>query len=338
MNTSRQLDNLLLDGMEPYDLREVREFDFSYLAGQRVKIRDVSDEETEKRVQEEIAAGYEPCVAKTMETRAVTVDTDTGNMLQLSAVLPAYYLRAGDTLAAVNGQTGKVAVREAKDRFLLPWQLKPVLWTLVLSAVIWAFTYLFGAEPGGQAIITGCVGFFLLITLFTAYHNHYQGESRWRLRRRIFTSDNSGKNIEPPEFYEIIDGLPQAVELRFTTPLRMLKMLAIALGTVFLPLILAFLFNGFSAKGLTVGGAAVWLCITVPVAPVYFLNFGRLELYEHPLIWLKTPEGGRVRYREHNRSPRDFEWDTLPPILIGLAIALVVLIVNVVLVLHWDQY
>ena len=342
VNTSRQLNNLLLDGMEPYDLSELREFDFSYLAGQRVKIRDLDDKQTASRVTEEIAADYTPAVSKTMESRAVTVTPSSDGLLQLAAVLPAYYLRAGNTVAAVNGQTGKVAVRESKDRFLLPWQLKPILWTVVLSAVVWAFTYLFGTEPGGQALITGCMAVFLLITLFTAFHNHHAGEQRWRLLRRIFTSDDSRPEIPPPQFYEAIDGRAQAVELRFTTPLRLLKMLCIALGVVFLPLILAFVFNGFSAQGLTLGGAAVWLCITVPVAPVYFLNFGRLELYEHPLIWLLTPEGGRRRYRPRGKSLRELLKSARsllsPGVFIVLAVVIGILIINVVLVLRWDQF
>ena len=50
VNCSRQLDNLLLDGMEPYDLGDVKEFDFSYLAGQRVKVRDTDEKETRARV------------------------------------------------------------------------------------------------------------------------------------------------------------------------------------------------------------------------------------------------------------------------------------------------
>ena len=347
VNTSRQLDNLLLDGMEPFEPDGLREFDFSYLAGQRLKLRDLDGGETADRVRAEIADAYAPRVAAVMETRAVTVEPSTGDLLRLSAVLPAYYLRAGRTLAAVNGQTGKVAVREARDRFLPPWQLWPVVWTIALSALVWGFTRLFGAEPSGQALITGCMAVFLLITLFTAFHNRYAGETRLRLRRRVFTSDGSRPAVPPPEFYETLDGRAERVELRFTTPLRLLKMLCIALGMVFLPLILAFVLNGFSAAGLTVRGAAVWLCITVPVAPVYFLSFGRLELYERPLLWRVTPEGRRVRVREHKTSLRERvnalkkllrDPSSLVLPLVVAAVVAAVLLINTVLVLHWDQY
>ena len=343
VNTSTQLDNLLLDGMEPYNLDEIREFEFSYLAGQRVKIRDIDDAATAARIKDEIAANYEPHLYKTMETKAINVTPDTDALLKLSVVLPAYYIRAGNTVAAVNGQTGKVAVKEAKDRFLLPWQLRPIGWTIIISAVVSAFAYLFGAEPMGNLIITGCIAIFMLIVLFTAYHDMYQGEKRWRLRRRIFTSDDEKNNVSEPEFYEIIEGKRQRIKYRFTTPLRILKMLCIAIGVVFLPFIIAFIQNGLSVEGFHIGGAAVWLCITVPIAPVYLLKFGRLDLYEHPLIWYYGSDSRMIRWRGNKKGFRE-SFDSVkelilnPAVLISAAVILLVLFINVHLILHWDEY
>lgn len=343
VNTSRQLDNLLLNGMEPYDLADIREFDFSLLAGQRVKIRDLNDEETMERVRAEIAAEYTPAVARVLETKAVTVTPDTGNLMRLSAVLPAYYLRAGNTLCAVNGQTGKVAVREAKDRYLLPWWLKPIAGTVGFSLAFMGALTLFGVERMGVLFATGCLALFLLIVLFTAYHDAYGGEGRRRLLRRIFTSDTARQAVAPPEFYEVIEGSPQTVRLRFTTVPRALKMLAIALGTIFLPVLLAALLNGLSFAGLTLSGAAVWFCITVPLAPVFLLKFGRLELYSHPLIWRVGPDGRRTRWREKRKTPLRQRLAAVKsilfsPMILAVLFVLTVLVVNVVLVLHWDQF
>ena len=345
VNTSRQLDNLLLDGTEPYELDELREFGFSYLAGQRVKMRDTDDKQTAQRVAEEIAADYEAPVAQVMETRGVELTPSTDALVRLSAVLPAYYLRAGDTLAAVNGQTGKVAVREATDRFLLPWWLLPIFWTLVMSGVVFGGMRVFGAEPMLCAIVTGVMALFLLITLFTAYSNAYGGQGRQQLRRRVFTSDESRPHVDPPEFYELIDGQPQPVILRFTSPGRVLRQVLLALVVVFLPLILAFVLNGFSAEGLNVAGAAVWLCIAVPVAPVYLLNFGRIELYEHPTVWVKTPAGGKRRWRGNGSGLGQLVKDAWPPTFPGCLLTiggcllfLGFLVLQVTLVLHWDQF
>ena len=342
VNTSKQLDNLLLDGMEPYDLSDVKEFDFSYLAGQRVKVRDTDAQETTRRIDNEIAAQYRPFAVKALETRGVTLSADTGNMLELSAVLPAYYLKAGDTLAAVNGQTGKVAVKEKKDRFLLPWWIKPIAGSLFFPALVYGIMRLFGAQHESGLFVAGVLCVFLLFVLFTAYHNAFGGLGRERLPRRIFTSDDRRQAVTPPSFYMPIGGQDRSVDIRFTTPKRLLLMVLLPLVVVFLPLILGFILNGFSVHGLTVGGAAVWLCIAVPLAPVFVLKYGRLELYKHPIIRYRDEKGRRRRYRPTRTNWKEV-WETVKivlfsPLILAVLFLLVVLIVNTVLVLHWDSF
>ena len=350
VNTSRQLDNLLLDGMEPYDLSDVKEFDFSYLAGQRVKVRDTDEGETLRRVSDEIASRYRPFASKVLETKGVAIRADTGHMVELSAVLPVYYLRVGDTLAAVNGQTGKVAIRERKDRYLMPWWIRPILGSLLFPALAYGIMAFFGVEPMGRLMVAGMLCIFLLFVLFTAYHNQYGGLGRERLPRRVFTWENSRDRgttpvatpIAPPEFYMPIDGRDRAVELSFTTPLRMLNMGLLAFCVVFLPYILAFFFNGCSFRGFTMGGGAVWLCVMVPLAPVFLIKYGRLELYEHPIVRYRDDDGRQKRFRV-GKTPWK-EWlDTVkvfvfsPFILVILFLA-VALIVGVILILHWDSF
>ena len=342
VNTSKQLDNLLLDGMEPYDLGDVKEFDFSYLAGQRVKVRDTDEKETRARVDGEIAAQYRPFAAKALETRGVTVQADTGSMVELSAMLPAYYLKAGDTLAAVNGQTGKVAVREKRDRFLLPWWIKPILGSVLFPALIFGIMELFGAQRETGLMVAGVMCVFLLFVLFTAYHNAFGGLGREKLPRRIFTSDRRKQALDPPTFYLPIDGRDRPVDLRFTTPGRLLAMVLLPLAVVFLPVILGFFFNGCSFRGLTVGGAAVWLCIAVPLAPVFVLKFGRLELYRHPVIRYRDDRGRTRRYRKKRTSLKEV-WDTVrvvlfSPLILVVLFLLVVLIVCTVLVVNYDAF
>ena len=344
VNTSKQLDNLLLDGMEPYDLKDVKEFDFSYLAGQRVKIRDTDEGETASRIADEIASKYRPFAAKVLETRGVTVNADTGNLLQLSAVLPVYYLRVGDILAAVNGQTGKVAVREKRQRHMAPWWIRPILGGLGFPALVYAIMYLFGAEQTACLFVSGLLAVFLLVVLFVAYHDEFGGMGRETLPRRVFTSDDRTETVSPPEFCMPIDGKDRAVTLLFTTPLRLLEMVLSPLAAVFLPVILAFLLNGFDYHGLTIGGAAVWLCIWVPLAPVFLLKWGRLELYEHPVVYYRDDSGRRRRYRKRKDPLKERLKDVLDtvkafvfsPMIFAILFLLIVLIINTYLVLHWD--
>ena len=109
---------------------------------------------------------------------------------------------------------------------------------------------------------------------------------------------------------------------------------------------LAFILNGFDYHGLTMGGAAVWLCLGVPLAPVFVLKFGRLELYEHPVIRYCTDDGRRKRHRAPKKPWkarwRDI-WDTVKvfvfsPLIFAILFVLIVLVVNTVLVLHWDSF
>ncbi|MBR4812735.1 MAG: hypothetical protein IKZ69_02385, partial [Lachnospiraceae bacterium] len=67
---------------------------------------------------------------------------------------------------------------------------------------------------------------------------------------------------------------------------------------MFLPVILALLVNGFDFHRLTLGGSAVWFCITVPTVPVYLVKFGIVQLYERPWIYIITPEGKKKRYKK----------------------------------------
>lgn len=62
VNCSAQLDNLLLDAMEPYDLDDLTEFDFAYVAGHQVKTDDISGKQLEKRISAEVSASYSPVV------------------------------------------------------------------------------------------------------------------------------------------------------------------------------------------------------------------------------------------------------------------------------------
>ena len=76
VNCSGQLDNRLLDGMEPFDLDDLTGFDFAYVAGHQVKTDNISGEELERRVREEVGESYAPAVGRVLETRAVQGKAD----------------------------------------------------------------------------------------------------------------------------------------------------------------------------------------------------------------------------------------------------------------------
>lgn len=316
INCSRQLDNLLLDGMEPYELDDLKEFDFAYAAGQRIKIRDVDADQLVSRISKEVSESYTPAVRKTLETKAVYVKSYADSVLRMPVLLPGYYLRCGETMAAVNGQTGKVSVRAEKEShyYFMPWWLKAILATLIFSTLSFCGLKLFGMDMWEALYIAGILAVFFLTVTLCAYSDTDRMEFSVNAGREIFTSkggayrringelvqdpDELKRNIAEPVFFENIDGKDEAVVLRFTAPARIIRMGLLAAMVMFLPVVLALFINGFNFKQLELGGSAVWFCIFVPVVPIYVLKFGVIELYENPWIYLLSEDGTKKRYHK----------------------------------------
>ena len=323
VNRSKQLDNLLLDGMEPYDLDALTEFDFAYVAGQRVKISDISNEDLERRVNSETSKTYTPMIRKVLEAKAVDVDSDAGSAIRLPSLLPVYYICKGDLMAAVNGQTGKVSVRALKPShyYFLPWWFKAILVTIIFSAIVFAGLCLFGMTAAESLYITGLLSIFFIIVILCVYsdtvHNDFAVESG----RKIYTSKGRtfkrergelvlsdeilSRKVVEPVFFENLDGKIQPVVLKFITPSRILKIVVQCLGVLFFPVILALFINGFDFKKLNLGGSAVWFCIFVPIIPIYLLRLELVQLHDNPWIYTFTEKGKLKRYRKKVK----FEFD-----------------------------
>ena len=124
-------------------------------------------------------------------------------------------------------------------------------------------------------------------------------------------------------------GVRTPVVIRFTTPWRTLKMVALGLAVVFLPVIIAFLLNGFSVQGLHPEGAAVWLCIFVVVVPAYYIKMGRIDIYENPYVYALGPDGSRRKLKTRSRTVtvRDVLKALFSPPLIVAALALLLFLV-----------
>jgi ribosomal protein S27E len=336
INCSHQLDNLLLDGMEPYELDELEPFDFAYAAGQRVKVGDISAKELKGRIGGEVTDNYAPVVRKTLETKAISVQVDAENVLRMPVLLPVYFICSGETMAAVNGQTGKVSVRAEKvsHHYFLPWWFKAILATALIIGLTFAALYLFGWSVQESAYFSGLLGMVIMIVTLTVYSDTVRNRFRVEAERKIFTSSGGplrridGKLVQaqeelkrevtPPAFFERLDGTMQHVQLVFNSPLRALKTILIAVVALFLPVMIALFLNGFDFARLELGGSAVWFCIMVPVVPIYILKFARIELYERPWIYVISEDGKKTRYRK--KTEVKVSKDVVTTILRGLFI------------------
>ncbi len=328
VNRSKQLDNLLLDGMEPFDTEEIRDFDFGYAAGQKVKIADISGSQLSARAKQEAEKTYLPQARRILETRAVEVDADLSSALHLPVLLPVYYLADGDLMAAVNGQTGKVSVRALKEShyLFLPWWLKAIVATLVIGAVFFGSACLLGMEKIMALMITGMLSIIMIIILLCLYSDTTRNRFLTDAGKEIFTSGEKTfvreygnlvqsdklllRKTEKPVFFMDVKGKREPVLLKFTTPARVLRMLLYCMVALFLPVIIALFLNGFDFGRLELGGSAVWFCIAVPVVPVYLLKFGVVELHERPWIYV-LKNGRKKRMKERIQLPKGLGADIL---------------------------
>ena len=352
VNTSSQLDNLTLNGMEPFDLRELHEFDFGYLAKQKAKIDEVDDSVLERRVKQEVASEYGKVVEKTLETRNVCIEPHADILMKMPVLLPVYYVCTDGVCAAVNGQTGKVAVRAEKMRKTMPWWIRPIVATLIAFVVSFALVAWFTKSIEIGAYGAGAFTLVMGLIFYTAFSNAYEGEGRRTLDPNIFTSEELfermpdgtlhasnepvARNPVEPMFFENLNGVRTRVHIKFTTVARTFKMILLGLVVIFLPIIIGFVLNGFSYEGLHPEGAAVWLCIFVPVVPAYYVKMGRIDIYENPYVYTIDERGRKHRVKTESRTTtvRDVVkmLFTTPLAIAGLAI-LFFLVMDVYLVL-----
>ena len=170
VNASKDWDNLFLDGIEPFDFSETREFDFAFLNHQNAKIQNVVGEALSARVEEETRAELYQNLAKKVRTKEMAVFLDDNENESIPALMPVYLVKCENGVAAaVNGQTGKVSIATGKKRNLTSlWWLWPTLATLVVAIVsaLWIGEVVAG---GAVALVFGIIFFGVYIFFFFSF-------------------------------------------------------------------------------------------------------------------------------------------------------------------------
>ncbi len=318
INCSSQLDNLVLDCMEPYNLDSLEEFDFAYVAGQRVKITDINDKEAMNRLNSEAAENYRPGMEKIWGTKAIDLEVQAAPVVKVPVLLPAYYIADGKVHAAVNGQTGKISVlsEEESTYIALPWWLQAILLLITASFLTFYAMLLGGMDLHDSLQLTGILSLLYMI-VFAAmfedgssdgfnkinYRNIFSsGEQTYRRERGklVLREDLLERKIENPVFRQKLGGKEVAVTYTFRSVERLLRMLLLGITVIFLPVIIALLINGFDFERLTLSASAAWFLLTVIVVPIYLVRFGIQWLYDRPLIYTITEDGKKKRYRKPN--------------------------------------
>ena len=315
INRSKQLDNLLLDAMEPFELDDLKEFDFAYLAGQRVKVSDIDNYELEKRICDELEENYKKELKKTFKTDALDISVATESMLRMPVLLPVYYICDGNFMAVINGQTGKVSVRAEKDSYyyFLPWWLKAILSNIIICSIIYLAMVICGAKKDVALTALGCLALIIgIITLCLFEQDSKKKAFKELAGRKIFSSKNypyrrkeTGelfkdqtelkREMNAPVFFRNFLGEERPVEYVFSSFARLFQMYLTGFIVLFLPVICALLINGFDFQKLTLGGSAVWFCIFVPTVPIYLLKYAYVTLYNSPWIYIINEDGSKKR-------------------------------------------
>ncbi len=113
ISESANIYNEVLDSAEPFDTSSLVNFDFSYIAGHKALLPNVSNSELKLRLLSEVSEVYRDDVSNALGDEAVVFRQSgselTKNILSNTVYLPMYMLRVGERFAVVNGQTGRVA-------------------------------------------------------------------------------------------------------------------------------------------------------------------------------------------------------------------------------------
>ena len=315
VNCSSQLDNIVLDCMEPYNLDDLKEFDFSYVAGQRIKIPDIDEEKKKKRLNSEISENYRGEMSKIWGTKNITIFSEVDTVVNIPVLLPAYYISDNKVKAAVNGQTGKVSVRAEKDvkSIAFPWWISGLFIFIAVCAGIYFISRFAGAEQSDSLLATGLAGGLFLIIFWAMFDSgennwfsiHYyinvfsSGEQIYKRERGmlVLRDEIVKRKIEKPVFKLELDGKEQVVTYAFRSVQRIVSMIIKAVIAIFFPVIIALFINGFDFARIDLRGSSMWFMLAVPLVPVIFVQIGIKGFYEMPWIYTIDEKGRKKRYK-----------------------------------------
>lgn len=319
VNTSKQLDNLVLNGMEPFDWSEAKTFDYGYIAGLPVKIDDLSDSEIDQRIREEVEDDFRPTINRVLHTKNVGVNVKTGNMSTLNALLPVYFIRKPGLTAAMNGQTGRIAVSKNRKKFSIPWWIEPLIYTIIITILI-GIPYNFDPEIlFYSGVIFACLFFTIFGEGGISFVNRIimKSETAKASRDEGVLKIDEEKNIlknpydNTPIFYEPNrQGEKVPVKISFYSVGRWIYIILNSLITIFLPAILAVGIRFISMNpdesffdNFRPFYGIAWYTLAGFVVLLYLVKDVRLEVYERPIIQEILPDNklrmmGKLRDRK----------------------------------------
>ena len=296
VNASKDWDNIFLDGIEPFDFNEAREFDYRYLVNQKAKTQNIPSEELATRIFDETTLELYETLTEITHTKEFDVKLQNQNNDTFLAALPAYVIQCDNGIAAaVNGQTGKVAIMTGRTiNMTANWWIRPTAFTIG----IWLFCFLLGNLT--LSLIVGAVIGILFFVI--AYRRHSK-----ILADEILTFPKSKKNHNGTKalFYADFGNGVVPARIDFVPKGRSAKTTIISLSAVLLPVLIAIpiqLSRGLSILDIHYQYGLVWF-IGVGFFPLMMAaGLAKGLYYNDPIYYEILPDGRSVRRKVKSKK------------------------------------
>lgn len=365
VNVTDRCNNLLLNGMEPFTWDDLEPFRFGYIAGHAAEVPTADGAELRRRVFEEVAEEYRPTVEQTMQTTGLSLQPSAEALLRMPAFLPVYFMDCGEVQAAVNGQTGKVSVLAEKDTKTYPWIIEPLLGTIaVMIFIYFAFRNYGGVamDPKELLELIGTIGLVAALILFTAFSNGRRARVKRKIYKSISVEEEQKKNRKKnrkkkekpamePVFFENVQGRELPVQLGFYSKGRIAKMAILLLLINASTCLLAWVLTAIQCvrsgdwslfSQLNYSSNVIWMCLSVPISLAGFVIFGRIQIYDSPVVYELLENGGRrrIHLKEERQKIRQARWKNVRYLLKNteakwiLLIPLILYIMTVYMIMH----
>ena len=328
VNTSKQLDNLLLNEIEPFDWSKAQNFEYAYIAGHRAKLTDISENQIHRRVLDEAQDEFLPEIQKMFHSRAIDIQfRKNGDLLNKNALLPIYFIKDGELSAFMNGQTGRISASCGEEKkYFESWAVKtffilyfiiiglflyfnqPVNWETLKGTFMISFLYFF--FYGTYTIyLTNDKKQFIISERKTQQSKNTKSY-RKNKKLKIDKNENIKENYHSLIFYEKYLGKTIPVKIKFFPKQRIIIMLLNCFIFTFLPVIIALIIQAFIVvakgesiihimNGISIIGGCLWYIL---FCPAYYLDYLLRGLnhfaYEKPFVYQIMPDGSQKRLYE----------------------------------------
>ena len=96
-----------------------------------------------------------------------------------------------------------------------------------------------------------------------------------------------------PVFFETLKDKKEPVKISFYSVKRFITWGIASLILISLPLLLGYVFRGFNVQHMAYYGAVPWLVLVGAALPMFYMRFGRVLVYDYPIL-KKIKEDGTL--------------------------------------------